>query len=360
MRLSDNIFFYLNNGKIVLWDYKNHNQFEVETRHFNALVNLSKGETIETPLAVEFQQAELVTTEAQNLNRQWHWDILSKIFHVGTKNIPISENLGATPEEWIEEYLQYCDEIGDEPEAKKILSSDISKVIELPKANHSKIGSTTLKESFYNRKTCRSFYDRPVSLEDLSTVLFYSFGYIHGSWEPEFKAAGLAPTAKRKASPSGGGLHPVEAYVVAFNVKDLPCDIYLYCPDNHSLNPIRDTETDISQELTDLLWGQYYSKGISFGVFLSGRMDLAAWKYKHSRAYRNVLLDVGHISQTFQLAATAEGMNTWITGAFNDSRIEEILDIDGYDESILFFVSAGYGDPVAFDDKMIEVAGKDQ
>jgi SagB-type dehydrogenase family enzyme len=91
---------------------------------------------------------------------------------------------------------------------------------------------------------------------------------------------------------------------------------------------------------------------------LTAHLDLAAWKYNHSRAYRNVLLDAGHLSQTFQLCCTSESLNTWITGAFNDDAIEKKLNINGVNETVLFFVSAGKGNPVAFDKKMQEVVSE--
>lgn len=342
---------FFHDNALVLWNYRLHEQYELDSPHLNELLKLARGDEIQPDYQQAFRDAGIITdTEADG----WSWDIMSRIFHLGTKDIPISANKEAKPKEWIEEYLDYCEKIGDPPEYEK--SDELpAAAIDLPAAQDDAIKAMSLREVLYKRKTCRQFYDEPVSLQALSNILYYSFGYIHGAWEEEFAAAGLVPTAKRKSSPSGGGLHPVEAYVTVFNVTGLDNDIYWYDAENHQLRSISDTPIDLTDDLTEVLWGQYYSKGLSFGIFLTGKMDLAAWKYKHSRAYRNVLLDTGHISQTFQLCATAQGLNTWITGAFNDSRIEEILNIDGMKESILFYVSAGVGSPVAFDDKMREV-----
>ena len=344
---------FFKNNTLVLWNYKNHEQFEIGIEHIKELVKISKGEDVPADIESMFRKADLFVDD-DGADQQWCWDILSKIFHIGTKNIPISAIENASPDEWIKEYLDYCNEIGDPPQRKVVQR----KGFELPQPSDKLLKSSSLQDVLYKRKTCREFYDKPTSLSELSNILYFSFGYIHGNWNEEFTQIGLEPTAKRKSSPSGGGLHPVEAYVVALNVDGLENDIYYYNPDHHNLEKLGSANINLKDSLTELLWGQYYSKGISFGVFLTGRMDLAAWKYKHSRAYRNVLLDVGHLSQTFQLCATAEGLNTWITGAFNDSEIENIISIDGVNESVLFFVCAGYGNPVAFDQKMKEIVSE--
>jgi nitroreductase len=54
-------------------------------------------------------------------------------------------------------------------------------------------------------------------------------------------------------------------------------------------------------------------------------------------------MDVGHVSQTFQLSTTAHGLQTWITGAFNDDKISKILNINSREESPMFFLGAGRG-----------------
>ena len=87
---------------------------------------------------------------------------------------------------------------------------------------------------------------------------------------------------------------------------------------------------------------------------MSSWIGLAAWKYGHSRAYRNVLLDVGHVSQTFLLTASSLGLETWLTGAFIDSHIEQALGLDTQTQPVFFFLGVGHGSGGAFDDLMKE------
>ena len=79
------------------------------------------------------------------------------------------------------------------------------------------------------RRTWRKFSTKPVPLSDLAKLLGLAFG-VQG-WA---KIPGLGRVAI-KTSPSGGSLHPIEAYVLASNVKGLRPGIYYYDATRHQL-----------------------------------------------------------------------------------------------------------------------------
>ncbi len=65
------------------------------------------------------------------------------------------------------------------------------------------------------------------------------------------------------------------------------------------------------------------------------------WKYGRARAYRVVLLETGHLCQTFCLTATRLGLAPFSTAALKDSLIEKTLGLDGISESILYVAGVG-------------------
>jgi SagB-type dehydrogenase family enzyme len=65
------------------------------------------------------------------------------------------------------------------------------------------------------------------------------------------------------------------------------------------------------------------------------------WKYQHPRAYRVVLLDAGHLCQTFCLVATWLGLAPFCIAALKDTLIEKELRIDGVLESVLYVAGVG-------------------
>jgi hypothetical protein len=65
------------------------------------------------------------------------------------------------------------------------------------------------------------------------------------------------------------------------------------------------------------------------------------WKYRHARAYRVVLLDAGHLAQTFCLTDTRLGPTAFSTAALKDTSIERDLGIDGITESVIYVTGCG-------------------
>jgi SagB-type dehydrogenase family enzyme len=76
-------------------------------------------------------------------------------------------------------------------------------------------------------------------------------------------------------------------------------------------------------------------------VFLTAVFPRTQWKYKYARAYRAVLVEAGHLCQTFCLTATWLGLAPFCTMAFADTRIEEVLGVDGISESVIYAMGAG-------------------
>ncbi len=338
MQPNPHIFFFIKDGSIIAWDYKNHQQFEIEQEYLERLLLWDKNKNLEkTPIDQELEEGLLLLPDSER-NKEWGWDILAQIYHIGTRDI--ATDLGEIDaKQWSEGYLEYCKGIAEERTEAQVKRQGAK--IELPTPDFELLKQQDIFNILKKRKTCRSFSGKPVSLTSLSTLLYMSLGPLHDTWE-DLEDNNLMVLGRRKAFPSGGGIHPEEAYIVVFNVEGLEPGIYYYDTFEHTLILIK--KGDFENKLVQLLLGQFFAKGIAFGVFLTSNFDKIWWKYPHSRAYRVALLDIGHASQTTLLTATALGLQTWLTGAFADSKVEEFLEIDSPFESSLFFIGCGYGD----------------
>jgi len=142
-----------------------------------------------------------------------------------------------------------------------------------------------------------------------------------------------------KTSPSGGARHPVEVYLMALKVDGLEAGIYHYQAKDHLLERV-------SSGATSHLARQYCADqphaGAAAALFImTAVFARSMWKYHHSRAYRVVLLDAGHLCQTFCLTATRMGLAPFSTAAIEDSLIERDLGIDGISESVVYVAGVG-------------------
>lgn len=349
MYVNPHIFFFLKEGEIIAWDYKNHQQFALEKMYFERLVDWSKETNLESiALDQELADGELVSSQPYS-KEDWGWDVLAQIYHVGTRDI--ATNLGELDaQQWSKEYLEYCQGISQQ--APDFHTFREGKVMQLPNPDLSLLEKKNFLEVIKARKTCRSFTGEPVTLEYLSTLLYVSLGPLHDRWQ-DLENNDLMVLGVRKSFPSGGGIHPEEAYIVAFNVQGLEPGVYHYDAQQHCLTLIK--EGAFEKKVIELLLGQFFAKGLSFGIFLTSRFDKIWWKYPHSRAYRVALLDIGHASQTVLLTATALGLQTWLTGAFYDSKVEEFLEIKTSTESSIFFIGAGHGDNQSIPPEILKI-----
>jgi len=188
-------------------------------------------------------------------------------------------------------------------------------------------------EVLLKRRTWREFGNKPVSKEQLARVLDLSFGV--QDWGKISPSRSFA----LKTSPSGGGLHPAEAYVLVRKVTSVPRGVYHYDAVGHRLQQIGKGVR--SADIQTLLAGQWWFRDAAFVVFLTAIFQRTQWKYDYARAYRAVLAEAGHLCQTFCLTATWLGLAPFCTMALMDTKIEQVLRVDGISESVLYAMGAG-------------------
>jgi SagB-type dehydrogenase family enzyme len=338
----------------IVWNYKKHIQYELDLEYSCRLAQLIKNPNAfntSNTIDVQLLDAEILTPTKIDCPK-WGWDELSKIYHIGTQNIPSSH----TPQnihEWSTQYLEHCNDIlATQPPGCSRANITPNERIDLPAP--SALIQDCLTSALTQRKTCRSFTGAAISLNDVSTLLYLSFGYLHERRKDRDDS--IAPGLDaRRSSPSGGGLNACEGFLLVQSVSGLAPGIYSYHPTEHALSAVNSLpEIPLGQ----LLCGQHFINNLPLGLFITARFDRLWWKYEHSRAYRMAFVEAGHLSQTFQLVATALGLNTWLTGAFADDQIETLLKLENSAEQPLFFVGCGDSNGQAMCQEMIDLLNR--
>ncbi len=183
------------------------------------------------------------------------------------------------------------------------------------------------------RRTWRDFARGHVSTDQLGTLLKFTAGVQHWLTIPHL---GRAPL---KVSPSGGARHPTEVYVLAMNVKGVPRGIYHYNSVSHHLERLRRGAS--RSEVARIFPGQWWYKSAAAIFLFTAVFPRTQWKYHAPRAYRAVLIEAGHVCQTFLLTATWLGLAPFCTMALADTYAEKILGVDGITESIIYAAGVG-------------------
>lgn len=194
-------------------------------------------------------------------------------------------------------------------------------------------GDSEFVRVLMKRKTHREFSRQPITLETVSQLLSLVWG-VCGYFDSQVFGRLL-----HKTSPSGGARHPGEVYLMALRVKGLKAGLYHYHPGRHQLETISTNSTPQKAKL--YCAHQSYAKNAAALFLMTAVFERTMWKYHKSRAYRVVLLDAGHLCQTFCLVATWLGLAPFCTAALKDTLIEDDLRIDGIAESVLYVAGVG-------------------
>jgi SagB-type dehydrogenase family enzyme len=190
-----------------------------------------------------------------------------------------------------------------------------------------------LAETLLARRTWRDFSRRPISCDDLATLMWLTWG-VQG-WL-DLPGQGRMPL---KTSPSGGARHPIEVYVLARRVEGVPRGLYHYSPDRHRLELLRSGAS--SRQIVSYLPTQTFFGSAAALMLMTAVFERTRWKYEFARAYRVILAEAGHLCQSFCLVATWLGLAPFETMALADSRIECDLKIDGVTEAVLYAAGVG-------------------
>lgn len=161
------------------------------------------------------------------------------------------------------------------------------------------------------------------------------------------KYANAAPLLL-KTVPSGGARHPTECYVLPRKVHGVPDGIYAYVGVENALVRIGEPFSDF--ELQDLLPGVQPVPGVRevdplWFFVLSSKTSRNRYRYREPRTFRTVFMDVGHLIANLELASASLGISTFFSDEIDGPGIDARLDLDSYEESVLFagvaFVSTG-------------------
>jgi putative peptide maturation dehydrogenase len=216
--------------------------------------------------------------------------------------------------------------------------------LQLPPPPRSAIDDTLLR-----RYTGRN-YDRgaDLPLEVAARLLQRAFG--------AQSTKEMAPGADvlKKISPSAGGLHPVEAYVLAQRIEGVPTGLYHYHPVHHTLEPLGALDSARAAELAlCAVADQEWFVDAPMLVVLAARVERNFWKYRnHAKAYRALLLDAGHLSQSFYTLATDAGMPAFVTAAINEADIEKAFGLDPLRDAVIAVCGCG---AASGEQKMVEL-----
>jgi SagB-type dehydrogenase family enzyme len=183
------------------------------------------------------------------------------------------------------------------------------------------------------RRSVRSFDDRmPITLIELSRFL-ESTARVRSEWTTALASdgGGLPMTYTARPYPSGGSSYPLELYLAVGKCEGLDRGFYFYDAGEHALVSIDVRGTALEALLKSAAFAMGESDVPQILVTIAARFGRVSWKYS-SIAYSLILKDVGALTQTFYLMATAMGLGGCAIGSINIDLFARMTGIDFYVE----------------------------
>lgn len=208
-----------------------------------------------------------------------------------------------------------------------------SDLIDLPTINKNVLVKPNVLDCIKDRRSVRKYSNEKISLSELSYLLWATQGI--KSIKNNFNAL--------RTVPSAGCTHPFETYLIINNVDDLNPGIYRYLPLEHKLLFVKNLN-DMADEINKATPNQPFVQD-----FVSTSAVVFAWScipYRSEHrfsitAHKKILIDIGHVCQNLYIASESLDCGTCAIGIYDQDIIDDMLDLDGENEFIIYMACLG-------------------
>jgi len=179
-----------------------------------------------------------------------------------------------------------------------------------------------LISAIIERKAERQYATEPVALKDLALVLWAGSGIK----SPQVDSVSHAT----RTIPSAMGIYPIDVYVFALQVENLPSSIYLYLPEKHALQEI--PSVNVTEALAKIT-NQRAVQNASLVFLIAFHRDKSS-RMNDKFAY----FEAGEVVQNISLMAVDRGLGSYVIGMYNQEKIIEVLNEENIEPVVLMAV----------------------
>ncbi|MEM6456836.1 MAG: SagB family peptide dehydrogenase, partial [Acidobacteriota bacterium] len=252
------------------------------------------------------------------------WEFHDRLFHMRSRIGFHTAAVGPT--------FRFADREGPLPLYKPVASE---RHIALTAPSADTLPTVSLADALETRQSRRTYASDPVTRDELSTFLFLSCRVKSEVRVADAQPADGPQTAydwSRRPSPSGGGCHSLEVYLLIERCQGVDPGVYHYDPEAHRLH-VLDAPEGVRRSM--LLQAQYLNGEQAMPdvlIVLASRFGRMNWKYE-SMAYATVLKDAGALLQTLYLACEATGLAGTAVGAGSIVDFQRLIGVPVTEES---------------------------
>lgn len=215
------------------------------------------------------------------------------------------------------------------PPLEKSFSAESTRIDLVPKHMWKNISPIDIITAIGNRRSRRNFKSSPLSLEDVSLLL----------WATQGIRRKVDNGTAFRTVPSAGCRHAFETYLCVLNVSGLEAGVYRFLPLEEQLLLERNGE-GLRKRLVEASLGQTFIGKAPVTFIWSVIPYRMEWRYDFA-AHKVIAIDAGHVCQNLYLACEAIGAGTCAVAAYNQELMDRLLGIDGVDEFTCYMAPVG-------------------
>jgi SagB-type dehydrogenase family enzyme len=213
------------------------------------------------------------------------------------------------------------------PPIEKPFPADAAR-IDLIKADWDNRFDLKLTTAIKNRESRRFYSRHPLSLEELSFLLWATQGVRLISGGNTFRNV-----------PSAGCRHALETYLAVFNVEGIEPGIYRYLPLSDQL--VLELKDDkLGEKMAKATFGQKFAGQSAVTFIWSALPYRMEWRYSLA-SHKVIAMDAGHVGQNLYLACEAIEAGTCAIAAYDQEYIDQLLGLDGEEEMVIYLAPVG-------------------
>jgi len=206
--------------------------------------------------------------------------------------------------------------------------------IDLPPPVGLQLGTMPVSSAIAARRTRREFSSAPLTLEELSYLLWATQGVQKIVRNDEGRIV-----EQYRTVPSGGARHPFETYLGLSRVENVPPGLYRYVAFGHRLVRVWPSDS-IPRQFMDACYGQEVA-GQAAAVFVWAAVPYRTeWRYAYLSP-RIVAVEAGHVCQNLYLSAESIGAGACAILAYDQARMDELIGADGKDTFTVYLACVG-------------------
>jgi SagB-type dehydrogenase family enzyme len=211
--------------------------------------------------------------------------------------------------------------------------------VSLPVFEHESPLAKNLSQLNSMRKSIRNYKEEGLTFLDTAKLLTLSYSLI----QPANTNGGFPPS---RNIASGGGLYPIDIYLINRKIEGLKRGVYSYNVHHSTMELL--SEFSSQDEFEAMINRAFFSdqkqdmdyKNASAYIILGGVLNRVCFKYL-DRGLRFALIDTGAIIHSLYLASAALGIGCCAMGSYVDDLVSELIGYKSSTQTVLGVVLIG-------------------